>query len=149
MYLDTITYLPGDILAKVDRASMAVSLESRIPMLDHRLAEFVWHIPLSMKIRGSSTKWLSRQLLYNYVPRKLIERPKMGFAIPFGDWLRTGMRDWAENLLAENRLRSDGYFDPRPIRKMWLEHLSGKFNWQYLLWDILMFQAWLDENKTS
>ncbi|MCL4477639.1 MAG: asparagine synthase (glutamine-hydrolyzing) [Deltaproteobacteria bacterium] len=148
MYFDTITYLPGDILAKVDRASMSVSLESRIPMLDHRLAEFVWQIPLSMKIRGSSTKWLSRQLLYNYVPRKLIERPKMGFAIPFGGWLRTGMRDWTENLLDEKRLQRDGFFDSRPIRKMWLEHLSGKYNWQYHLWDILMFQAWLDENNT-
>ena len=148
MYFDTITYLPGDILAKVDRASMAVSLESRIPMLDHRLAEFVWQIPLSMKIRGSSTKWISRQLLYNYVPRELIERPKMGFALPFGDWLRTGLRDWTENLLDEKRLQRDGLFDPRSIRRMWLEHLEGKYNWQYHLWDVLMFQAWLDENKT-
>ena len=148
MYFDTITYLPGDILAKVDRASMAVSLESRIPMLDHRLAEFVWQIPLSMKIRGNSTKWLSRQLLYNYVPRELIDRPKMGFAIPFGDWLRTGMRDWTENLLDEKRLQRDGFFDPQPIRRIWLEHLAGKNNWQYHLWDILMFQAWLDENNT-
>ena len=150
MLHDLVGYLTDDILAKVDRAAMAISLETRMPLLDHRVVEFAWSLPLSMKIRAESRgKWLLRQVLYRYVPKHLVERPKMGFGIPLDSWLRNDLRGWAEDLLDESRLRQEGYLDPAPIRTKWREHLSGRCNRQYWLWNVLMFQAWMSAYERS
>lgn len=144
MVLDGLTYLPDDILTKVDRAAMAASLETRAPFLDRDVIEFAWSLPMTMKIRNGQGKWLLRQLLDRYVPNKLMARPKMGFGIPLDAWLRGPLRDWAEALLGEERLHREGYLDPLPIRTAWKAHLSGQASYGYRLWSVLMFQAWLE-----
>ncbi|MCI5120349.1 MAG: asparagine synthetase B, partial [Candidatus Electrothrix sp. AUS4] len=147
MYLDTVTYLPDDILCKVDRAAMGVSLETRVPLLDYRVVELAWQLPLQMKIRDGQGKWALRQLLYKYVPQKLIERPKQGFAIPLGQWLRGPLRAWAEQLLDPNRIKREGFFSCEIIQQKWREHIRGKRNWEHSLWSVLMFQAWLETQQ--
>lgn len=147
MALDTVTYLPDDILTKVDRATMASSLEARVPFLDPAVAAFAWSLPLEDKLRAGEGKWVLRQLLYRHVPRALVDRPKMGFGIPVADWLRGPLRPWAEELLAEDRLRREGYLDPAPVRRLWEEHRSGRWDRHGELWDLCMFQAWLEAER--
>jgi asparagine synthase (glutamine-hydrolysing) len=149
MYLDTLGYLPDTILTKVDRAAMAVGLETRVPMLDHAIVEFAWRLPMHLRIRRGQSKWILRQVLYRYLPRTLVDRPKMGFGVPVADWLRGPLRDWAEDLLDERRLQREGYFRAHAIRDRWREHLCGSRNRQYSLWPILMFQSWMEASATT
>lgn len=142
-FLDAATYLPDDILVKVDRASMAVSLESRVPLLDRRVAEFAWTLPRRHRLRDGQGKWLLRQVLYRHVPRELMERPKMGFAVPIGGWLKGPLRPWAEELLSEAAFARHGLIDAAVIRRRWQDHLAGRGGWEHHLWAVLMFQAWV------
>ena len=149
MYADAVSYLPDDILVKIDRAAMAVSLETRIPLLDHRVVEFAWCLPLRFKMRNGQGKWLLRQLLHKSVPAPLASRAKHGFGVPVDDWLRGPLREWAEDLLKEERLNQDGFFQSKPIRQRWHDHLSGRCNWRDSLWTILMFQDWLKADSSG
>ncbi len=147
MAIDLLTYLPEEILVKVDRAAMAASLETRAPLLDHRVVEFAWRVPMAYKRRDGRSKWLLRQVLERHLPAAMFERPKSGFSVPLAAWLRGSLRPWAEELLDERRLRDEGYLHPEPIRHAWSMHLSGAANLEHALWTVLMFQAWLDARR--
>jgi asparagine synthase (glutamine-hydrolysing) len=149
MAQDSVTYLPDDILVKVDRAAMAVSLETRVPLLDHRVVELAWRMPYFCKVRDGQSKWLLRQVLYRHVPQQIMDRPKMGFGVPVDAWLRGPLREWADDLLAPSRLNSEGYLDAKTITARWRAHLLGHYNWRDSLWVVLMWQAWLEHNTND
>lgn len=149
MFIDAVTYLPDDVLVKVDRAAMSVALETRVPLLDHRIVEFAWALPFGMRVRSGAAKALLRDVLYRYVPAPLIDRRKKGFNVPIGTWMRGPLRDWVEILISRDRLHSEGYLRPEPIRAMWQEHLSGRRSRHTMIWNVLMFQSWLEHNDRS
>jgi asparagine synthase (glutamine-hydrolysing) len=149
MFLDLVSFLPDDIMVKVDRATMAASLEARAPLLDHRLIELCFRLPAAMKVRQGSSKYLLRQVLYRYVPREIVDRPKKGFGAPVGSWMRGALREWADSLLDHRRLEDEGFFHPGPIVRRWKEHRSGERDWSSSLWDVLTFQAWLDSASSD
>jgi asparagine synthase (glutamine-hydrolysing) len=149
MYHDMRTYLPGDILTKVDRAAMSTGLETRIPILDHRVVEFAATLPTRYLRKNRDGKRVLREVLFRRCPKELFDRPKRGFAVPVREWLRTDLRDWAEAQLDPHRLEQEGYLRAAPIRRVWHEHLSGERNWQHQLWPVLMFQAWMEETGKS
>ena len=143
--IDALTYLPNDILTKVDRASMAVSLEARVPLLDHRVVEYAWSMPSALKLKDGVAKHPLRRILYRHVPRHLVERPKAGFALPLGEWLRGPLRDWAGDLLSEQRLKRRGFVDPAIVRRVWADHLTGTGQGRAeALWGVLMLEAWAE-----
>ena len=146
MHLDAVTYLPDDILCKVDRAAMAVSLETRVPLLDHRVYELAWRLPMRHRIQGGVGKTLLRRLLHQYVPAELVERPKMGFGVPLGDWLRGPLQGWASDLLDPVRLRDQGLLTPDHVTTAWQRHRTGAADEKYRLWSVLVLQAWLEAN---
>jgi asparagine synthase (glutamine-hydrolysing) len=144
MYSDAAVYLPDDILVKVDRAAMSTSLETRVPLLDHRVVEFAWSLPNKLKCKGGEGKRILRKVLNRYVPNELVDRPKQGFAVPIVDWLRGSLRPWADALLDESRLRQQGFFNATTVRQRWDEHLQDRRDWSAALWNVLMFEAWVD-----
>jgi asparagine synthase (glutamine-hydrolysing) len=148
MFADGSSYLPDDILVKVDRASMGVSLESRVPLLDHRVVEFAWRMPLHLKIRNNEGKWLLKKVLQKYLPLSLVERPKMGFGVPVGAWIRGPLRDWAENLLSANRLTQQGFLDAKLVRNHWSHYVNNDASSDDSIWQLLMFQEWLQNEAT-
>ena len=143
MYADTKSYLPDDILAKVDRAAMSVSLETRVPLLDHRLVEFAWTLPMHMKVRNGDSKWLLKQLAYRYVPAQMLDRPKAGFGVPVSDWIRGPLRDWAESLIGIDRLNREGYLNAKLVQTQWRQHIRKPMIGDERHWQLLAFQAWL------
>ena len=147
MYRDTLNYLTDDILCKVDRAAMGASLETRVPFLDYKIVELAWRMPIEMKINDSEGKAILRKILYKYVPKSLIERPKAGFSIPLGDWLKGPLKEWADSLLEQSRITNEGYLNSQYVNQIWSEHLSGKRDWTFKIWSILMFQSWLESTK--
>ena len=149
MAIDSMSYLPDDILVKVDRAAMSVSLETRVPFLDHRIIDFSWSLPLDFKVKNGEGKCILKKLLHRYIPKELIDRPKMGFGVPIGTWLKGPLKDWAESHLDIYRLKKESFLESSIIEQRWMEHLSGRRNWESFLWNVLMFQSWLEKEAVQ